>query len=102
MKADFEFIIEFSTSDFTCVGSDCGRFVGRGAKILVVNGRQRDFCVDCARAYLKQFIKSLNRIEGCVYAICDKTALAETRARLTYPPDEIREKDIDSLFDPTS
>jgi hypothetical protein len=96
MKADFEFTLEFSTSVFTCVGPNCERVVEPGAKILFVNGHQRDFCAGCARPYLRSLIKNLRRIQGCTYAICDNTASASLR--LIHPFDVIEEKDIDSFL----
>jgi len=98
MQANFEFTLELSTSAFTCIGADCGRVVKSGEKILYVNGRRRDFCAGCARSYLKSFIKILQRIEGCTYALCDNTVSARLRARLERPPDVIEEKDIDSIL----
>jgi hypothetical protein len=99
MKADFEITVEFSASVFTCVGSNCGKVIEPGAKILFVNGRRRDLCAGCARVYLKSLAKKLERIDGCTYTIRGMKASSGRRAQLTCPPDAIGENDIDSLFE---
>jgi hypothetical protein len=99
MKADFEITVDFSTSVFTCVDLNCGKVIEPGAKILFVNGRRRDLCAGCARAYLKSLTKKLERIDGCTYTIRDMAASSGRRTQLTCPPDAIGEKDIDSLFE---
>jgi hypothetical protein len=99
MNADFEIIVGFSTSEFTCVDLNCGKVIEPGAKILFVNGRRRDLCAGCARVYLLSLTKKLDRIAGCTYTICGMEASTGRSTQLTCPPDAIGEKDIDSLFE---
>jgi hypothetical protein len=95
MKPDFEFTIGISTSSVPCVGEDCDRWISSGAKILLVNGRERDFCLECAKVYLKRFIKRLGRVPGSSYAVFGGASL-----RLTSPPDDIQDAHIDQLLSP--
>jgi len=99
MKADFEITVDFSTSVFTCAGVNCGKVIEPGAKILFVNGRRRDLCAGCARAYLKSLARKLDRIDGCTYTIRGMATSSGRRTQLTCPPDAVGEKDIDSLFE---
>jgi len=99
MKADFEITVGFSRSVLTCVDLNCGKVIEPGAKILFVNGRRRDLCSGCARAYLLSLTKKLDRIAGCTYTIYGMEASSGRSTQLTCPPDAIEEKDIDSLFE---
>jgi hypothetical protein len=99
MKADFEITVDFSTSVFTCADLNCGKVIEPGAKILFVNGRQRDLCAGCAGAYLKSLAKKLDRIDGCTYTIRGMAASSGRRTQLTCPPDAVGEKDIDIQFE---
>lgn len=67
---DYEFTFDFSKYSFKCAVGKCEKQVSAGARVLIENGCQINYCVDCMREEFNQRISSPRG----TYSVVDRTA----------------------------